>query len=103
MKKQIIKLLLISFVSAVTVGFFLHFKPSLFSNLLSDLQSYNGVNAVFLISATYLLSNLLFLPLGLPLNFLAGMLWGTFLGGILINILATIVAAVSFLLARKFE
>ena len=69
-------------------------------SLLSQIENLDGLTALLILCFTYIVSNLLILPLGLPLNLMAGMLWGTIIGGLIINVLATIVAGISFYIGR---
>ena len=101
MKYHIFKKCFLIVCLIITI-FLVYFQQEKILFLLEKLKLINSMYAFLIFCCIYLLSNLLLLPLGLPLNFLAGILWGTFLGGIIVNLLATCVAAISFLLIRKF-
>jgi uncharacterized membrane protein YdjX (TVP38/TMEM64 family) len=99
MKKASLKILALILIFVMIISAMHYFHP-LVNQLFIELQSVNGIEALWWICIIYIVSNLLLLPFGLPLNLFAGALWGTLYGGILMNILATAVAIISFYIAR---
>jgi uncharacterized membrane protein YdjX (TVP38/TMEM64 family) len=94
--------MILAFSLLILASFEIYSHPNLVTSLLAKLQTWNQPTALVTFCLLFIFSNLFLLPVGLPLNLFAGLAWGTLAGGLLVNLLATFVAAISFLLARRF-
>jgi uncharacterized membrane protein YdjX (TVP38/TMEM64 family) len=97
LKYTLIVITFLTLIYAAYIG-----RP-VFISLLATLQTLPALQLICCFSLIYILSNLFLVPIGLPLNLFAGVTWGIVGGGLIVNVLATFVAALSFLIARRFR